>query len=58
MYKTPDYFISKDNPLNKHLIVMHQHSGTVQKIRNSDLFTKRKLIGLEFNDKEQLPLIN
>ena len=54
MCKTPDYFISKDNPLNKHLIVMHQDSGTVYKIWNSDLFTKRKLVGLEFNDKEQL----
>ena len=54
MCKTPDYFISKDNPLNKHLIVMHQDSGTIYKIWNSDLFTKRKLVGLEFNDKEQL----
>ena len=54
MCKTPDYFISKDNPLNKHLIVMHQDSGTVYKIWNSDLFTKRKLVGLEFNYKEQL----
>ena len=54
MCKTKDYFDVKKNPLKSNLIVMHQDGKTVYKIQNFELFQKRYVVSLEFNNKEQL----
>lgn len=54
MCKTKDYFDPKANPLRSNLIVMHQDGRTVYRIANSELFKKRYVVSLEFNNKEQL----
>ena len=52
--KTKDYFEPNPNPLKSNLIVMHQDGKTVYRIQNSELFKKRYVVSLEFNNKEQL----
>ena len=54
MCKTKDFFDTKENPLKRNLVVMHQDGKTIYKIPYADLFKKRYVVSLEFNDKEQL----
>ena len=56
MCKTPHYMeLGNKNPLLEYIIVMHQDGNKVYKIKNSELYNnKRQVVGLEFNNKEQL----
>lgn len=55
MCKTPGFFeLGGKNPILKNIIVMRQDGRNAYRIPNRELFKNKKVVGLEFNYKEQL----